>query len=49
MKALGEKLGPVTNIWNIKQHRAKLLSIFFVELKPALNNMDLFDVENIQQ
>jgi hypothetical protein len=35
-----EKLGHmVTNIWNIKQYRTKLpLSMFFVELKPALNN-----------
>jgi hypothetical protein len=48
MKALAKKLGPVTNIWNIKQqHRTKLLSMFFAELKPALNNKDLFNVENI--
>jgi hypothetical protein len=49
MKALAKKLGPVTNIWNIKQHRTKLLSMFFVELKPALHNKHLFNVENIQQ
>jgi hypothetical protein len=47
-----EKLGHMaTNIWNIKQHRTKLpLSmLFFVELKPAPNNKDIFNVEYIQQ
>jgi hypothetical protein len=41
----------VTNIWNIKQYRTKLLplSMFFVELKPAPNNKDTFNVEYIQQ
>jgi hypothetical protein len=46
-----EKLGHmVTNIWNIKQYRTKLpLSMFFfVELKPAPNNKDIFNVEYIQ-
>jgi hypothetical protein len=38
-----ENLGhTVTNIWNIKQYRSKQpLSMFFVELKPALNNKDI--------
>jgi hypothetical protein len=46
-----ENLGhTVTNIWNIKQYRTKLpLSMFFVELKPAPNNKDIFNVEYIQQ
>jgi hypothetical protein len=46
-----EKLGHVvTNIWNIKQYRTKLpLSMFFVELKPAPNSKDMFNVEYIQQ
>jgi hypothetical protein len=40
----------VTNIWNIKQYRTKQpLSMFFVELKPAPNNKDIFNVEYIQQ
>jgi hypothetical protein len=40
----------VTNIWNIKQYRTKLhLSMFFVELKSALNNKDIFNVEYTQQ
>jgi hypothetical protein len=40
----------VTNIRNIKQYRTKLsLSMFFVELKPALNNKDILNVEYIQQ
>jgi hypothetical protein len=36
-----EKFGhQVTNIWNITQYRTKLpLSMFFVELKPAPNNI----------
>jgi hypothetical protein len=38
----------VTNIWNIKQYRAQLL-LSFVELKPATNNKDIFNVEYIQQ
>jgi hypothetical protein len=46
-----EKLGhTVTNIWNIKQYGTKLpLSMFFVELKPAPNNKDIFLVEYLQQ
>jgi hypothetical protein len=46
-----EKLGhQVTNIWNITQYRTKLpLSMFFVELKPASNNKDIFLVEHLQQ
>jgi hypothetical protein len=45
-----EKLGhKVTNIWNIKQYRTRLLSMFFVEPKPALKNKDIFNVEFIQQ
>jgi hypothetical protein len=46
-----EKLGhKVANIWNIKQFRTKLpLSMFFVDLKPAPNNKDIFDVEFLQQ
>jgi hypothetical protein len=40
----------VTNIWNIKQYRTmQPLSMFFVELKPAPNNKDIFNVEHIQQ
>jgi hypothetical protein len=46
-----EKLGhQVTNIWNITQYRTKLkLSMFYVELKPASNNIDIFLVEYLQQ
>jgi hypothetical protein len=46
-----EKLGhTVTNIWNINQYRHKLpLSMFYVELNPAPNNKDIFNVECIQQ
>jgi hypothetical protein len=46
-----ENLGhTVTNVWNIKQYRTKLpLVLFFVELKPAQNNKDIFHVEYIQQ
>jgi hypothetical protein len=42
-----EKLGyTVTDIWNVKQFRTKLsLHIFFVELKPAPNNKQIFNVE----
>jgi hypothetical protein len=45
-----KKLGhTVTNIWNIKQYGTKLqLSVFFVALKPAPNNIDIFNVEYIQ-
>jgi flagellin-like hook-associated protein FlgL len=40
----------VTNIWNIKQFRTELsLSMFFVELKPAPNNNNIFNVEYIQR
>jgi hypothetical protein len=51
IKTESEKLGhTVTNIWNIKQYKTKQpLSMFFVELKPALNNKDIFNVEYIQQ
>jgi hypothetical protein len=50
IKAESEKLGhSVTNIWNIKQYRTKLpLSMFFVELQPAPNIKDIFNVEYIQ-
>jgi hypothetical protein len=44
-----EKLGhTVTNIWNFKQYITKLLlsTFLFVELKPTLNNKDIFN-ENI--
>jgi hypothetical protein len=46
-----EKLGhTVTNIWHIKQYKTKLsLSMFFVELKPAPNNKDIFNAEFVQQ
>jgi hypothetical protein len=46
-----EKLGhQVTNIWNVTQSRTKLpLSMFFVDLKPAPNNKDIFKVEYLQQ
>jgi hypothetical protein len=46
-----EKLGyTVTNIWNIKQYGTKLLlSMFSVELKPAPNSGDIFNIEYIQQ
>jgi hypothetical protein len=42
-----EKLGHnVTNIYNIKHHLTKLpLPMFFVDLKPAMNNKDIFNVE----
>jgi hypothetical protein len=46
-----EKLGhQVTNIWNMTQYRTKLpLSMFFVDLKPAPNNKDIFQVDHLQQ
>jgi hypothetical protein len=46
-----ENLGyQVTNIWNITQYRTKLpLSMFYVELKPAPNNKDVFLVEYLQE
>jgi hypothetical protein len=46
-----EKMGnTVANIWNIKQYRSKLLlSMFFVEQKPATNNKAIFNEEYIQQ
>jgi hypothetical protein len=46
-----EKLGhTLTNVWNIKQYRTKLpLSMIFIELTPAPNNKDIFNVEYIQQ
>jgi hypothetical protein len=47
IEMLGHK---VENIWNIKQFWTKLpLSMFFVDLKPAPNNKDIFDVEFLQQ
>jgi hypothetical protein len=51
IKAEIEKPAPkVANIWNIKQFRTKLpLSMFFVHLKPAPNNMDILHVEFLQQ
>jgi hypothetical protein len=40
----------VTNVRNIKQYRTKLpLSMFFVDLKSAPNNENIFNVEYIQQ
>jgi hypothetical protein len=45
-----QKLGhTVTNIWNIKHYRTRLLSMFFVELKPLPNNKDIINVGYIQQ
>jgi hypothetical protein len=46
-----EKLGhQVTKIWNIPQYRTRLpLSMFFIELKPAPNNKDIFLMEYLQQ
>jgi hypothetical protein len=51
IKAEIENLGhTVINIWNIKQFRTKLtLSMFFVDLKPAPNNKEIFLVEHLQQ
>jgi hypothetical protein len=51
VKAEIEKLGhTVSNIWNIKQYRTKLpLSMFFVALKAAPNNKDIYKVEYLQQ
>jgi hypothetical protein len=45
-----EKSGhAVTNIWNIKQYKNNIpLSVFSVELKPAPNNKDIFNVEYIK-
>jgi hypothetical protein len=38
------------NIRNIKQSRTDIpLSMFFVELKPAPNNKDIYNVEYLQQ
>jgi hypothetical protein len=47
IKAEIENLGhKVANIWNTKQYRTKLpLSMFFVDLKLAHTNKDIFDVE----
>jgi hypothetical protein len=46
-----ENLGhTVTNIYNIKQTKIKLpLPVFFVDLKPAPNNKDIFQIEYLQQ
>ena len=46
-----EKLGhAVTNRWNIRQYKTKkLLPMFFFELKPVLNNKDIYNVEFLQQ
>jgi hypothetical protein len=51
IKAEIEKLGhTVSNILNIKQYKTKLpLSMFFVELKPAPNNKDMYKVEYLQE
>jgi hypothetical protein len=51
IKTKFQKLGhTVTNIWNNKQHKTKQpISMFFVQLKPAPNNKDIFNVEYIQQ
>jgi hypothetical protein len=51
IKAEIEKLGhKVANIWNMKQFRTKLpFSMFFVDLKPAPNNKDIFNFEFLQQ
>jgi hypothetical protein len=45
-----EKLGhTVTSIYNIKHHLTKLpLTMFFVDLKLAINNKDIFNVECLQ-
>jgi hypothetical protein len=47
IKTETENLGhTVTNIWNIKQYRTKQpLSMFFVDLKPAPNNKDIFSAK----
>jgi hypothetical protein len=40
----------VTNIWNMKQYGNKLLLFtFFIELQPAQNNNDIFNIECVQQ
>jgi hypothetical protein len=40
----------VSNMWNIKQYKTKLpLSMSFVELKPAPNNKNMYEVEYLQQ
>lgn len=46
-----EKLGhTITNIHNIKHRVTKLpLSMFFVDLKPAPNNKEIFQIEYLQQ
>jgi hypothetical protein len=46
-----EELGHiVTNIYNIKHHLTKHpLPMFFLGLKPATNNKDIFNVEYLQQ
>jgi hypothetical protein len=46
-----ERLGhTVTNIYNIKHRVTKTsLSMFFVDLKPAPNNKDIFQIEYLQQ
>jgi hypothetical protein len=51
MKSEIEKLGhKVEYIWNIKQFQTKLpLSMFFLDLKPAFNDKDIFDVEFLQE
>jgi hypothetical protein len=50
LKSEIEKLGStVTNIWIIKEYRAKLELHIFVELKPASNNKDIFNAEYAQQ
>jgi hypothetical protein len=40
----------VTNIHNMKQNKTKLpLPMFFVDLKPAPSNKDIFQIEYLQQ
>jgi hypothetical protein len=46
-----EKLGhKVANVWNAKHPRTKQpISIFFIDLYPAPNNKDIFNIEFLQQ
>jgi hypothetical protein len=45
------KLGhKVSNIWNVKHYLTKQpLSMFFIDLLPAPNNKDIYNVEFLQQ
>jgi hypothetical protein len=51
IKAEIAKLGhKVSNIWNVKHYLTKQpLSMFFIDLLPAPNNKDIFNVEFLQQ